>query len=157
MRLISLTVFLFFTIISLGQIHKHGNDHLDMKYELGFAPNMVYSLNEKAFGPGFHIHGLKILNENFGAGIGYEGIFFDNYHQAVTIFGEYIFHDFISLDIGPGLIFPNKENENFILVAHIEASAAFDIGKIHIGPMLGFAFGSDKHLSAGIHLGYHFH
>lgn len=142
---------------SFSQHHFHDDEHQHVKYELGTALTMVYSPHEKEFGPGFHIHGVRMLNPDFGIGAGYEGAFFHDYHQAVTLFGEFIIADLITIDLGPGIIFPNEEHPNFSLVAHIEASAAFDIGKIHIGPMVGYGIGlEDIHYSLGVHLGWHF-
>lgn len=152
--LLAITLVLI-TIPSFGQIHIHGADH-HKKFEVGTADNLVYSINEKELAPGFHIHGIQFLSENIGIGLGYEGTFFDIYHQTVSVFGQYSYKDFLTLAVGPGLILPNKEKSTATLVAHVELSAGFDFWKVHLGPMLGCSLGSDKHISFGLHIGYHF-
>lgn len=143
------------SISSFAQVHVHGSDH-HKKFEIGTAENLVYALDDKEFAPGFHFHGIWSVSEAIGIGAGYEGIFFENYHQAVTVFGQYTFHDFITLAAGPGIIFPNQEHSTASLIAHLELSAGFDLGKIHLGPSIGLAIGEEKHVSLGLHFGYHF-
>lgn len=148
---------MLFTFFSYSQISDHNNDHHGEKFELGGAFTAVYSINENIIGPGYHIHVLRLLNDKFGLGASYEAAFLDNYHQAITFFGEFIFYDFLSIDLGPGILLPSVENPKSEWVAHIEFSTAFNAGPVHFGPMIGYGIGkNDSHLSAGIHLGWHF-
>ncbi|MBN1927139.1 MAG: hypothetical protein JW798_15005 [Prolixibacteraceae bacterium] len=148
-----LSMLLFHT--GFGQVHDHS--HHNEGFEIGGSGAMVYHIDEKEFTPGFHIHAVKILSERFGAGIGYEGITGEAYHQTVTVFGKIFLADFLSLAVGPGILLPNSENQEFNLIGHIETITEFELGKIHIGPFAGYGFGKHgSHLSIGLHAGIHF-
>ncbi|MDA3928912.1 MAG: hypothetical protein PF541_08115 [Prolixibacteraceae bacterium] len=138
--------------------HKeHEHYHIESKIGIGAATSFVYDMGEQEFAPGFHVHMLRVFNEKFGAGIGYEGIIGDNYHQTLTAFGKFFLTDFLSVNVGPGLTLPNKEHNEFSLSAHFELATAFDICDIHVGPMVGYGISTeDSHVSLGLHVGWHF-
>lgn len=157
MRILLSFIFIAAFIPAFSQKHFHEHEHQNVKHEIGTALTMVYSPHTGELGPGFHLHGVRFLNPDFGIGIGYEGAIYHDYHQAMTFFGEFIVADLLILDVGPALIFPNHEHPHFSVTAHVEAALSFDYKNLHIGPMIGFGIGKeDSHYSLGVHIGWHF-
>jgi hypothetical protein len=157
MRTLFLIILFATSIPLIAQRHYSEENHHDVKYELGTALTMVYSPHTGEFGPGFHLHGVRFFNPDFGIGIGYEGAIYHDYHQAMTMFGEFILADFVILDVGPAIIFPNHEHPHYAVTAHVEAALSFDYKNLHIGPMIGFGIGKEEsHYSLGVHIGWHF-
>jgi hypothetical protein len=135
---------------SLEHHHKHN--------EIALGTGAVYMPNEKTWGYGLHLHSLAGITDWMGLGAGYELILGEHTHQ--TVMGLVHFHPFHPLDInlGPGLVFPDEENENYRFKMHVEVAAVFEVSEhLHLGPGIDIAFGKgDLHFAFGIHVGWVF-
>lgn len=145
----------------MAQLHDHNNDHkhhhLESELGIGAAPTIVFSPGERIANPGFHFHIIKLFNEKIGGGLGYEAVFEENMHHTITAFGKYFITDFLSINAGPGISKPTAEHNEYSLIGHIELATAFDVWKIHLGPMIGYGISAEhSHFSAGLHIGWHF-
>jgi hypothetical protein len=138
----------------VGEQHDGSHHHI---YDLGFAPSAVYNLTEKSTDFGLHLHLFRAISDKFALGIGYEAVFAEAQHHSITLLLKYeIIHNF-TINLGPGLIFPNEEHDEYSLAGHIELVKTFELGGWHLGPMVGFGFDEhEKHLSFGLHIGYGF-
>lgn len=147
-----ITLILF---ILLKSIYSQDHSKKHLHDDLGFANTIVYDMNESNAHWGLHFHYIKGLNESWSLGVGYETIFADSQHHTTTLIAKYHFCDVFSINAGPGLTFPSKENNNFNLTAHFEFVSIFELNSIHLGPILGFGIGKDeKHISLGLHIGF---
>lgn len=140
----------------------HSHDHIEKPNELGIALAPVYFLNEEEVAFGLHIHYIHTIGESkFGIGAGYEKIFDEHGHNTIGVVFSYRPIDPLSFNFAPGVTFesspgPMEEQEtNFAF--HLEASYEFEVGGLHIGPALEFAYDpEDIHLSLGLHVGFAF-
>jgi hypothetical protein len=141
---------------------EHYHDHVEKPNELGIAFAPVYFLNEEEFAFGLHIHYIHTIGESkFGIGAGYEKIFDDHGHNTIGVVFSYRPLDPLSFNFAPGLTFesspgPMEEQEtNFAF--HLESTYEFEVGGLHIGPALEFAYDpEDIHISLGLHVGFAF-
>ncbi len=138
--------------------HDDSHNHHHHKYELGVANSLVYFAGEKEYAYGFHLHLVKnILHSKWGYGIAYERIFDEHKHNTIGIVGSYNPFKHLHLSLTPGIAFEDPEPLDFKFAFHAEASYNFELGNIHIGPLLEFAFDrEDYHISFGLHIGYGF-
>lgn len=149
-------------VVSAQHQHDDGHKHLhdDHKYHLGFGIAGSYLSIEQAVAPGFHIHFIRQLGteKKWGVGLGFESIIEENIHSNFNVLGNWHPVDFLSLNAGPGMVFAKHEGETEILPAfHAEAVFEFNVGGIHLGPMLGFGIDSEEtHFSLGVHVGFGF-
>lgn len=137
--------------------HDEGERHDHYKNDIGLANSAVYFLKEKVFAYGLHIHYVRAIPKSkFGLGLGYERIFDEHKHNTIGVVIAYRPVHELTLSISPGLAFEDVDPETGFAL-HLEATYGFEIGPIHLGPLLEFAYDpEDYHLSAGIHLGYDF-
>ncbi len=164
LRFLFLIIFLTVIATSLSAKYKHDDDHKhlndDHNYHLGFGIAGTYLSVEQAVAPGFHIHFIRQLGveRKWGIGLGFESIIEENIHSSLNLLGNWHPVDFLSLNAGPGLVFAKHEGETEILPAfHTEAVFEFNLGGIHLGPMLGFGIDSEEsHFSLGVHVGFGF-
>jgi len=149
---------ILFLIVSLiiysvqAEEHEHPKKH--QHNDLGFANTLVYDLNEESLNYGIHLHFIKGLSDTWSLGIGYESIFADEQHHTATLIVKYHFSDAFSINAGPGLTFPSKEHDEYNLSAHFEIVNIYELGPIHLGPIIGLGIGNnEKHISFGLHIG----
>lgn len=135
-------------------IHEHHHKH----NEIALGTGVVYMPHERTWGYGLHLHSVAGITEWMGLGAGYELILGEHTHHTVS--GLVHFHPFHPLDInlGPGLVFPDEENNNYRFKMHVEVAAVFEMGEhLHLGPSIDTGFGKeDLHITFGIHIGWVF-
>ncbi len=57
---------------------------------------------------------------------------------------------------GPGLTYIDHDSE-FVGSAHIETGYEFDLGKLHLGPVVEYSWAKEgQHIMLGLHLGVPF-
>ena len=137
--------------------HPEGERHDHFKNDIGLANSAVYFVKEKKFAYGLHFHYVRAIPKSkFGLGLGYERIFDEHKHNTIGVVIAYRPVHELTLSISPGVTFEDAYPEaGFAL--HIEATYGFEIGNIHLGPLVEFAYDpEDYHISIGIHLGYDF-
>ncbi len=151
---------LFAVSPSLFAQHSHTHDHDRHKYHLGIGAVGTKVLSEEVVSPGFHVHFIRQLGHHnqWGIGLGYEGIVDDHWHNGLNLLLNYRPLKFLSLLAGPGLVLGKHDNEFEIIPAfHTEAVFEFNFRGLHIGPMVGYGRDrEDSHFSAGFHIGIGF-
>lgn len=141
-----------FQILNAQDHHEH-EDH--GSFEVGIGGGMAYSPYEKALYPAAHLHLIGKMNDWLGAGLGYELILADHVHQGVGIMLDLTPTEWLSMDFGPSLVFPDSEHPGFKLAFHSELALIHHFKGVHLGPLidLGLMTG-DLHIGAGLHLGF---
>jgi hypothetical protein len=138
--------------------HVHAYDHHFKHNEVAFGTGAVYMPEESIWGYGIHLHLISGITEWMGAGLGYEMNFGDHTHYTFT--GLFHFHPIHPLDInvGPGLVLPDKEHSGYRFNLHAEIAAVFELSEhFHIGPSIDTGIGTqDLHVTLGIHAGWVF-
>ncbi len=160
MKYILLFIILFISFISFGQTETELDlleDHIDHHNHFGVATGPVYILNESEFAPGVHLHYMRLLeagNAHFGIGLGVEAIFDEHRHYATSLNLSYLPIHALTLTVAPGIQFA-PDSEDF--TTHFEAVYEFEIGKVHLGPVLEYAWApNDAHAMLGLHIGFGF-
>ncbi|MDZ7740574.1 MAG: hypothetical protein U5Q03_02150 [Bacteroidota bacterium] len=146
-----------------AQEHHH-QDHEDHKMhrhqpnEFGLAAFPVYFMNKKEVAFGLHFHYLRLVGDSpFGWGLGYERIFDEHGHNTFGIVGSYRPIKHLSFNLSPGITFEDEDASEIKFAFHIESMYDFEIGNVHIGPLIELAFDpEDTHISLGLHVGYGF-
>jgi hypothetical protein len=156
-------IFLNFLAISVsGQQLNIDHDHLhdNHKYHVGFGVAGTHLSGETGIAPGFHLHFIRQLGheKHWGIGLGYEAIIEETLHNSFNLLANFRPFDFLSFIAGPGLVFGKHDGKTEILPAfHTEAVFEFNLGKIHLGPMIGFGIDKEEsHFSVGLHVGIGF-
>jgi len=159
--LIRTLLFLLITTMLVLPLSAQETDHHEHHHkhnEIALGTGAVYMPYEKAWGYGLHLHSLAGITEWMGLGAGYELILGEHTHQTVSALVH--FHPIHPLDInlGPGLVFPDGENENYRFKMHVELAAVFEMGEhLHLGPSIDAGIGKeDLHITLGIHVGWVF-
>ena len=144
-----------FSVKSYAQEEHHHHVH-DHNFEFGLANSVVYFVNEKEIAYGLHFHLVKrIAHSKFGFGLGYERIFDEHKHNTIGIVGAYNPIYNLHLAISPGVAFEGSGLEHPRFAIHFESVYDWQIGEIHLGPLLEFAYDQeDYHISLGIHIGF---
>jgi hypothetical protein len=122
---------------------------------LGISGGVVYNFTEKEAAPGIHIHFIKTLSKSdkLGVGFGYEAIFDDHRHNALSFIIAYRPIDQFSLNLSPGISWLSTEKDSAKPSLHVEALYEWGIGIFHVGPLVGVASNfEDFHGSVGLHL-----
>ena len=134
------------------------HNHHHHKYELGLANSLVYFAGENEYAYGLHLHLVRnIVHSKFGYGIAYERVFDEHRHNTIGIVGSYNPISTLHINIAPGLAFEDSEPSDFKFAFHAEASYDFELGFLHVGPLLEFAYDPEEyHISLGLHIGYGF-
>ncbi len=137
--------------------HDEAENHEHSKNDIGLVNAAVYFLKEKEFAYGLHVHYVRAIPKSkFGLGLAYERIFGHHKHNTFGLVVAYNPVHELSLSISPGLTFED-DNPEAAFAMHLEATYGFEIRKIHLGPMVEFAYDpEDYHISMGLHLGYDF-
>jgi hypothetical protein len=135
--------------------HEDHDHHHHHRNEIGIANSAVYFVKEDEYSYGLHIHYLHNLPESkFSLGAGYERIFDEHKHQTIGLVLGYRPVERLNVNLGPGLAFEGIESA---FALHLEMSYEYEIGDIHLGPVIELALEKeDYHFSLGIHLGYGF-
>ncbi len=146
---------IFIAILFSQALYAQKGEH--PKNDIGLANSAVYFLNEKAFAYGLHVHYVRAIPKSkFGLGLAYERIFDNHKHNTFGFVMAYKPVHELNLSISPGLSFEDAHPEAAFAL-HLEATYGFEIGSIHLGPLVEFAYDpEDYHLSVGLHLGYDF-
>ena len=133
--------------------HRHTHSH-----EIGIVNAPVYFLTEKVLSYAFHIHYTYFLPHSpIGIGFGFEKIFDEHNHNAITVNFNYELIEHLNIDLAPGIMFEGSAIGNNRFTFHFETFYEFEIGDLHIGPSAEFAYDpEDLHLSIGLHLGFVF-
>lgn len=153
MKSIILFILILITPSLKAQDHQHEHHH----NEIGLAAAPVYFTNEKSIALGLHLHYIRMINHSkWGIGLGFEKIFDDHSHNIAGVIVSYRPIPPISFSIAPGVNVNNQlKNPEFAI--HGEVAYEFEIGNIHIGPVLDIARDhEDVHFSLGLHLGIGF-
>jgi len=116
-------------------------------------------LSENEVARGLHMHYTRMLPgklKKFGIGIGLETFFDEHQHYNGSIMFTYRPVHSWWIAAGPGITY-FQESEESKLSIHMETGYEFEIGRIHLGPMIEYAIaGGDQHLMLGVHFGYPF-
>ncbi len=138
-----------------GNTHDHLHNH---KYEIGLANSLVYFVNEQEFSYGLHLHLVRsISHTKFGIGLAYERIFDDHKHNTIGVVGTFTPVDRLHIALSPGVSFEAGDFSESRFSLHLETSYDFQVGPVHIGPLLEFAYDvEDVHISLGLHIGMGF-
>ena len=149
-------IFGILTVNLYSQEEQHNHDHY--KNELGIANSIVYFAKEKEFAYGLHLHIVRnIHHSKFGFGVGYERIFDEHKHNTIGLVVNYSLLDDLLISLSPGIAFEGNEFSNSKFACSIETSYSFNVGILHLGPLLEFAYDQeDYHISLGLHIGYGF-
>ena len=134
--------------------HDHHHEH---RNELGIANAPVYFVKEEIVSYGLHVHLVRnLLHSRFGYGIGYERIFDEHGHNTYSALVSYRI-DRVMLIVAPGATIEDEEPGEAAFAVHVEATYEFELGDLHLGPVVEFAYDpEDIHLSLGLHVGIGF-
>lgn len=133
--------------------HEHDHHH----YHIGLGMGGSWLSETSSIHPSLHLHLLKALghSEKWQIGLGYESIFGEEVHHSFNIPIAYSPFNHFNIKAGPGISITSEDEHNeSSLTAHLECIYEFEIGGIHLGPLIGY--GIDKHghhIGFGIHLG----
>ena len=138
------------------EIHDdHNHDHEHPKNEIGFSNNTVLNVTEKELAYSVHFHFVRTIgkSDKFGVGLGYERIFDDHKHNAASVIFMYRPFNELSFNLAPGISWLESESNSLKLSMHIEGLYEWQIGHLHVAPLVGIAFNpEDFHASLGLHL-----
>lgn len=158
----TLTTLLALLVINLSAQDMDHSDHDSheqghAKNEIGLANSAVYFVKEKGYAYGLHLHYLRRIPKSpFGLGLGYERIFDEHKHNTIGVVMAWWPMESLNLNISPGLTFEDEHPEAKFAF-HLEAAYGFEIRRIHLGPVIEFAYDpEDYHVSLGLHLGIDF-
>ncbi len=137
-------------------LHGHHHDHSHNEAGLSVAP--AYSLEDKNWGVGIHLHYIrKIAHSRFGTGIGYERLFGAHGHHTVGLLASYQPTNRLSLVVSPGLGFETEQPGHTHFALHFEAAYELEVRQVGLGPVLEIGYDPEGiHISLGIHLGLGF-
>jgi hypothetical protein len=155
--------FLLLSLFGFSQnLHNH-DEHLHNdahKYHIGVGGTAAYIKGESAFAPGAHLHFIRQFGHQnrWGLGLGYEALFDEHRHNGINLLINYHPLKHLSVNVGPGILFTEHDGETERKAAfHTEAVYEFNVGKFHLGPMVGFGFDKEEtHFSVGVHVGLGF-
>ena len=143
---------------AMEEEHDHDHHHHNHRNEFGMANSLVYLGADDEFSYGLHLHFVRNIGESrFGAGLGYERIFDEHKHNTIGLVGSFRATERLIFNLSPGIAFEGAETDHLSFAMHIESTYEFQIRKLHIGPLVEFAFDAeDYHISLGLHLGLGF-
>ncbi len=158
-NLIFITITLFsITGYAQNKIHEGHNHH--HKNEISIAVGIVPIPAEDEITPGIHLHYIKGIGESnkFGVGVGLETILDEHKHYTLSAVFQYRIYKGLIIAVAPGLLLRKEGTKNvFEFARHIEAGYEFEVGKIHIGPVVELGIEENgAHYMGGIHFGIDF-
>lgn len=150
---------------AMAQDHDHDHDHIHdhahhhMKNEIGVAVGAVYIFEEEIIAPGLHLHYTRVLPGKmsaFGLGLGFETVLDEHRHYTASFMFQWRPVHAWWISAGPGITWFQEGGESYASL-HIETGYEFELGKVHLGPMIEYAYMEhDQHFMLGIHLGIPF-
>ena len=160
-----LTILIFFTITlfsitgySQNKEHEGHNHH--HKNEISIAAGIVPIPAEDEIAAGIHLHYIKGIGEsnNFGIGVGLETILDEHKHYTLSAVFKNRIYKGIIIAVAPGLLLRKEGTKNvFEFAQHIEAGYEFEIGKIHISPVVKLGIEKNgMHYMGSTHFGIDF-
>lgn len=145
-------------IIILMPLASFAQDDVSVqRNEIGAGFALTTFSDDEGFSPTFHLHYSRSFSENspFALTGGLEMIVGDHQHNTLGVGISYNFWKEFSLDVSPGISFAPDEDPEAGL--HLELSYGFELGRIHLGPMVEYGLGADhSHTAFGIHTGFGF-
>jgi hypothetical protein len=137
------------------QDHSEHEHHMhDHSHHLGLALGPVYVPDEEEFAPGAHLHYAYLFDigkEQFGIGLGLEGIFDEHGHYSTSLNLSYLPIHQWTITMAPGIQFGEDERQ---FTTHFETSYEFIWDRLHLGPVFEYAYAADDaHYMLGLHLG----
>jgi hypothetical protein len=155
----TIVVILSFICFNSVYLFSAGSDiHEHSPNEIGTCLSYVYQSSEGSSSPALHLDFSRALFESdFSLGISFEKIFSENNHLSAGISLDYEVIDNLTFAVAPLIIWEKEVNWESKFALHLEVNYGFEIGQLHIGPLIGYAteFG-DYHIGGGLHVGYHF-
>ncbi len=156
-KLLLLFCFLSFITTVSAQEHDYKDDAHEFANEIGAGLGVVKHIGEERLGMGLHLHYLRSLGKRqlFSIAPGVEKIFGEHSHTSLSIgFGIRPIHPLL-ISIAPGLTFGHEDSMSYS--GHLEMVYEFEIGVIHLGPLIEYGFTRDhSHFTVGIHAGIGF-
>jgi len=138
--------------------HEHDQHH-HLKNEIGIAVGAVYIFHEEIIAPGLHLHYTRMLPGKmhaFGLGLGFETVLDEHRHYTGAVMFQWRPVHAWWISAGPGITWFQESSESRFSF-HLETGYEFEVGKVHLGPMIEYAFvEDDQHFMLGIHLGIPF-
>ena len=90
-------------------------------------------------------------------GAGFERIFDEHGHNTFGLLACYRPVHNLSFILSPGITLEDAEPGEPHFALHVETAYEFVINKLHLGPVLEFAYDpEDFHISLGLHIGFGF-
>jgi hypothetical protein len=134
------------------------HDHGGRGFSLGISSGAAYLSADSEFALSLHGHFLyEILHGPFGIGLGYEHLFDDHRHNAITAIFQYRITAPWSVSVSPGFTFEGNDFSSPRPSAHLETVYEFQIGVIDLGPSFEVALEKEGvHLTLAAHAGVHF-
>lgn len=167
----SLTIILFIlgslllpAIVYSQDHHDHDHEHdahdqYHKKNEIGGAVGMVFDLEEQHPSAGLHLHYVRMFSgkfQHFGIAPGAGILFGEHRHYALHIMAIWRPIGGWWIGAGPGVTYFDGHDE-FSASGHIETGYEFHVWKVHLGPVVEYAWAKDdQHLMLGLHLGVPF-
>lgn len=145
-------------------LHDHAiantHEHHHSQWEIGIALGVVPLLDEDELAPGIHLHFLHQVEavNKLMVGFGFENVIDEHTHLTAGVVLNYNIYKGFFVAVSPGVLWVRHDEAwETAYVTHFELSYEFDLGQLHIGPIAEYSFSSlDKHVMAGIHLGFGF-
>ena len=138
--------------------HNHGTDtHHHDAWELGLAVGAVALVNESEVALGLHLHALRALPwlNGWRLGVGAETVLDEHAHANLAVVINYELFGGLNASVAPGvLVVETEQGWTPKVAAHFELAWEFDLGGVHLGPVLEYAWSSiDQHAMVGLHVG----
>lgn len=126
-------------------------------WELGLAIGAVPLLLEDEVALGLHAHVLHAVPglDRWKVGLGLENVFDEHGHFNVAAVVSHNVVAGLNLSVAPGLLIMKAGGQwDLHLSSHFEAIYEFDLGPIHVGPVLEYSWSRvDRHTMVGLHVG----
>ena len=157
-KFVTLILILGSSKIITAQSHNHEHTHED--FHIGFGITESYSTSHNEFKPGIHLHLIKNIghSDKWKIGLGYEYLKGEEKHNSFYLpVGLQVSERFV-FSLAPGIVFTKHSGvSESLLSGHVEGMYEFELGKMHLGPLLGLGFNKHEiHIGLGLHAGIGF-
>ena len=151
---------ILFFLCNLQMLSAQDHSHSHENFHVGLGVTEAYSTGHNEFNPGIHLHLMKSIGHaNFWkVGLGYEFLNGDEKHHSFYLpLAMQLFEGF-TLSVAPGVVMAKEDGVNeSLLSGHVEGLYEFELGPLHLGPLIGFGFNRhESHIGLGIHAGFGF-